>query len=69
MHRAEIAAENGAAREQEGIGVLLISRRVIAVGKEIALPLAAGKPILIQGSDREHIGNVNLLDKFARFLD
>ena len=67
----EIAAQNRAARHQEGLRVRAALGRKITVGHEVAdaLAVAGLEPVLVKRGDRQHVRQIDLVDEASHLLD
>ena len=69
VNRREIAAEDGAAREQEVRRVVDAVPRQVTVTQEIAEALALGAPVFVEARDGQRVGDVDLVHEIAHLGD
>jgi hypothetical protein len=67
--RGEIPPEDSAAGQVEGARVVRRPFREVPVRQVVADPGAIAGPVLVEGGDGEHVGDVDVVDELLGFLD
>ena len=69
VNRRQVAVQDHAAWEQEGVGIVHARRRQIADAQEVAEAFATCEPVLVETRDRQRVGHVDLVNEGLHAVD